>query len=85
MSSFNLTSVRSSSSPLRTDTTPQEHAIAHEVLLVAILTDLARAKGCPSALIELRQTVESIIGKSHPNSFRIASDLINEAAENFQR
>lgn len=85
MSSFNLSSLRSSGSPLRVDTTNEQHAVAHEALLVAMLTHLARAAGSNSALLELEDTVKKLIGNSHPNSHRIASDLINEAKENFHK
>ena len=85
MSSFNLSSLRSSGSPLRVETTDKEHAVAHEALLVAILTHLARSAGSNSALLELEDTVKKLIGSSNPNSQRIASDLINEAKENFHR
>ena len=44
MSSFNLSSLRSSGSPLRVETTNEQHAVAHEAILVAILTHLARAR-----------------------------------------
>lgn len=85
MSSFNQTSLRSSNSPLRVDTTNEQHAIAHEALLVAMLTHLARSAGSNSALLELEDTVKKLIGNSHPSSHRIASDLINEAKENFHK
>lgn len=83
MSTFNLSSIRSSESALRHPTSEKEHGIAHEVLLVAILTHIAKSEGSNQGLIALGQSVEAIIGKSHPNSTRIASDLINEAKENF--
>lgn len=85
MSSFNQSSLRSSNSPLRVETTDKEHAVAHEALLVAILTHLARVAGSNTALLELEDTVKKLIGNSNPNSHRIASDLINEAKENFHR
>ncbi|EFJ2109268.1 hypothetical protein [Escherichia coli] len=85
MSSFNHSSLRSSGSPLRVETTDKEHAIAHEALLVAILTHLARAAGSNAALLELEETVKKLTCNSNPNSLRIASDLINEAKENFHR
>lgn len=84
MSTFNLSSIRSSHSPMRIQTSEKEHDVAHEVLLVAILTHLAKAEGSNMGLIQLGNTVESIIGKSHPNSTKIALDLINEAKEIFK-
>lgn len=85
MTTFNQTCLRSSGSPLRVETTPQEHAIAHEVLLVALLTNVARASGSNLILNELEATVKSLIGTSHPNSSRIASDLITEAKQNLDK
>ncbi|KAB8312935.1 hypothetical protein EH228_04450 [Erwinia endophytica] len=85
MSTFNLSSYRSSGSAVRHETTDKEHGIAHEVLLVAIMTYLAKQEQTNQGLIEVGQLVEGIIGKSHPNSLRIASDLINEAKENFKK
>lgn len=85
MSSFNLSSLRSSGSPLCIQTTDKEHAIAHEAILVALLTNVAKAAESNQALIELEGTVKKLIGTSNPNSFRIASDLINEAKENFKK
>lgn len=85
MSSFNQTSLRSSNSPLRIETTDKEHAITHEAILVALLTNVARSAHSNQALIELEETVKGLISNSNPNSFRIASDLINEAKENFNR
>lgn len=85
MSTFNLSSIRSSQSAMRYETSEKEHDIAHEVLLVAILTHIAKTEGSNQGLIALGQSVEAIIGRSHPNSYRIASDLINEAKENFKK
>lgn len=85
MSTFNLSSIRSSESSMRHETTEKEHDIAHEVLLVAILTHIAKSEGSNQGLVALGQSVEAIIGKSHPNSARIALDLINEAKENFKK
>lgn len=85
MSSFNQSSLRSSGSPSRIQTTDKEHAVAHEAILVALLTNVARAAGSNEALIELESTVKSLIGTSNPNSFKIASDLISEAKDNFHR
>jgi len=84
MSSFNLSSLRSSGSPLRHPTTEKEHAIAHEVLLVAILTHIAKSEGSNQPLLALDELVKSIIGQTNPNSYRIATDLINEAKEKFK-
>lgn len=81
MASFNLTSLRSKSSPMAHKTSQSEHDIAHEVLLVAILSHISQAEGSNKSLMAIRQTVEELIGKSNPNSTRIASDLINDAAE----
>jgi|GEM_PF-1813832 len=85
MSTFNLSSIRSSGSALRHETSEKEHAIAHEVLLVAILTHIAKEEGSNQGLLKLGESVEAILGKSNPNSLRIASDLINEAKENFKK
>lgn len=84
MSSFNLSSLRSSG-PMSHQSTDKEHAIAHEVLLIALLTQLAKAENSNKVLIEIMQTVESMIGKSNPNSTRIATALINEAAEKLNK
>ncbi|WP_336803602.1 hypothetical protein [Erwinia aphidicola] len=85
MSTFNLSSIRSSGSALRHETTEKEHAIAHEALLVAILAHIAKEEGSNQGLIAIGQSLEAIIGKSYPNSTRIALDLINEAKENFKK
>lgn len=80
--SFNLSSLRSRNSPMAKQTTPDEHAVAHEVLLIAILKELKNISGDPKVLINVHKTCSALLDAAgRPNSKAIAGDLITEAQQ----
>ncbi|MHC0464578.1 hypothetical protein [Kosakonia cowanii] len=80
--SFNLSSLRSKNSPMAKQTTPEEHAVAHEVLLIAIMKELKGITSDPLTLINVHKTCSEILDKAgRPNSKAIAADLITEAQQ----
>ncbi|WP_105663300.1 hypothetical protein [Cronobacter dublinensis] len=80
--SFNLTSLRSSNSPLAKQTTPEEHAVAHEALLLAILKELQRISGDQNTLVNIQNTCSQILERADRNrSKAITFDLITEAQQ----
>ncbi|ELF1032820.1 hypothetical protein WDR88_003361 [Enterobacter cloacae] len=80
--SFNLSSLRSKNSPMAKPTSPEEHAIAHEVLLIAIMKELKNISGDPMTLINVHKTCSQILDAAgRPNSKAIAADLITEAQQ----
>ncbi|VVT53934.1 hypothetical protein UYSO10_4960 [Kosakonia radicincitans] len=80
--SFNLSSLRSKNSPLAKQTTPEEHAVAHEALLLAIMKELKVITGDPLMLNNIYKTCSEILDKAgRPNAKSIATDLITEAQQ----
>lgn len=80
--SFNLSSLRSKNSPMAKQTNPEEHAIAHEVLLIAIMKELRNISGDPMTLNNVHNTCSQILDAvGRPNSKAIATDLISEAQQ----
>lgn len=80
--SFNLSSLRSKHSPMAKQTTPEEHAVAHEALLYAILKELKGITGDSMTLINIHRTCSEILDRAgRPNSKAIAADLITEVQQ----
>lgn len=76
---FNQSSARSANSPMRVESNPSDHAIAHEVLLIAIMKQLEEIAGDNRILFDIQQTCTEILNASNRSiALRIATDLINE-------
>ncbi|AST70211.1 hypothetical protein BFG07_17015 [Kosakonia cowanii] len=79
---FNLSSLRSKHSPTAKQTTPEEHAAAHEALLYAILKELKGITEDPMTLINIHKTCSEILDRAgRHNSKAIAAELITEVQQ----
>lgn len=79
-SMFNQSCLRSRGSALSVTSTDEEHAIAHEALLIAILVEIANHSASNQTLNNIfGQAASALTGK--PKSTKIVQDLITEAQQ----
>lgn len=80
MANMNLSCLRSANSVSRIQSGPDDHGIAYEALLVAILTEISKSDDGHEAIQRIRRYLnDALPGGKFTTSLRIADDIISEA------
>jgi hypothetical protein len=86
MSSLNQTSVRAHKGETDANLPGEDHLIAHEALLVALMVECANESDNDQFLSSLRETLNGILSSAHYlDASNIANSLINEADDKANR
>ena len=86
MSSLNQTSVRAQQGESDANLPGEDHMIAHEALLVALMVECANESDNDQFLSSVRDTLNEILGTSrYLEASKIANGLIDEADDKANR
>lgn len=86
MSSINQTSVRTHKGETGANLPGEDHLIAHEALLVALMVECANESDNDQFLFSVRETLNSILSSArYLDAHKIANGLIDEADDKANR
>ncbi|AAM85372.1 MULTISPECIES: hypothetical protein [Yersinia pseudotuberculosis complex] len=86
MSSINQTSVRAHTGETGANLPGEDHLIAHEALLVALMVECANESDNDQFLLSIRETLNGILSSSrYLDANAIANGLIDEADDKANR
>ncbi|CNH97734.1 hypothetical protein [Yersinia pekkanenii] len=86
MSSLNQTSARAHKGETDANLPGEDHLIAHEALLVALMVECANESDNDQFLFSVRETLNRVLSTSHYlDASKIANGLIDEADDKANR
>ncbi|CNH94973.1 MULTISPECIES: hypothetical protein [Yersinia] len=86
MSSLNQTSVRATQGETGANLPGEDHLIAHEALLVALMVECANESDNDQFLFSVRETLNGILNTSrYLDASKIANGLLDEADDKANR
>ncbi|HGK4862765.1 TPA: hypothetical protein ACXLWU_000607 [Yersinia enterocolitica] len=86
MSSLNQTSVRTQQGETDANLPGEDHLIAHEALLVALMVECANESDNDQFLFSVRETLNGILSSSrYLDASKIANGLLDEADDKANR